>query len=39
VAAMQTAGCIEALIDGAEDHRENGTERSMESADRIGKCV
>jgi hypothetical protein len=39
VAAMQTAGCIEALIEGAEDHREDGTEGSMESADRIDKCI
>jgi hypothetical protein len=35
---MQPAGCIEALIEGAEDHREEGTKGSMESADRIGKC-
>jgi len=36
---MQAAGCVEALIERAEDHREHGAEGSMESANRIRERI
>jgi len=36
---MQPAGRLEALVERAEYHRENGAEGTMKAADRIGKCV
>src|SRR5439155_24777379 len=35
----QAAGCVEALIERAEDHREHGAEGSMESANRIRERI